>query len=336
MSNDTTPVESNDVDLDTFAAELFGQTEAAPEETTPEVEDTDNEDSDATEENTHIEDDTLADEDDTEEDETEDEVDEDPQPEEKPKKKNRFQERIDELNGKYREEERQRLALEARLAELEAQNKAKPKDEKTETSVDAGPSPDDKTDSGEDKYPLGEFDPNYIRDLTKFTIQQERETAKIEEQARQQEREQQAVVEALEREWQGKMETAQERYPDFQEKSENLASTFEGIDPAYGEYLGAAIMAMDYGPDVLYYLANNPAEAKAIVNSGATKATIALGRLESKFADASTEKQKARPKVSKAPTPPDTRLKGSTAVLSEVPDDTDDLDAFERKLFAKK
>jgi hypothetical protein len=332
MSTENTPVESVNDDLDAFSAELFGQskTDAEPASSS-EQEEVEDDDSDATETETQTnEDDTLETED--AEDETEDEASDDEAKPEVKKPKNRFQERIDELNSKFREEERQRKALEDKIAKLESST---PKETKTEpTPVAEGPSVDEKNEDGTDKYPLGEFDPNYIRDLTKFTLRQEREAIKIEEEKAQQQKKYEAERDALREGWNEKLGPAQERYPDFQDKGAELFDTFAGIDQSYGEYLTATLMSMDYGPDVLYYLASNLDEANKIVASGPTKATIALGRLESKFAGADEEKQKARPKVSKAPPPP-AALKGSSAVV-DVPDDTDDLDAFSKKLFKKK
>jgi hypothetical protein len=92
-------------------------------------------------------------------------------------------------------------------------------------------------------------------------------------------------------------------------------------------------MSMDYGPDVLYHLSTNLEEAKQIVNSGPARATIALGRLEARYALQEDEKKQQKLKVSKAPTPPDRLNKGSM-VSKEIPDDTDDLDAFAAKLFS--
>ena len=95
---------------------------------------------------------------------------------------------------------------------------------------------------------------------------------------------------------------------------------------------------MDKGPDVLYYLASNPEEARQIVNSGAQKATLALGRIEAKFLEVESKKSSAKPKVSKAPTPPppNARARGANGAFISVQPDTDDLDAFEAAFFDKK
>src|SRR3546814_11270469 len=104
-----------------------------------ETEDTVDPEADANEEDTHTEDDDTLDTDD-------ESVDEEETP--KPKKKNRFQERIDEVVGKHRETERK---LEEALAEnARLKNSQKQEDKPTqEVKPDDGPSPADKNRSEE-------------------------------------------------------------------------------------------------------------------------------------------------------------------------------------------
>lgn len=323
MSNpNNTPVEPVEIDLDDFSKEFFGDDHNEPEaseEKNEEVEE--QEESDAPNEDEDTPEESNDDSDDTPEDEEE--------AEEAPKPKNRFQERINELTAKAREAERRAEEIERRLKEYEESKAPQP-----ETN-DSGPTPDDKNEDGTDKYPLGEFDPQYIRDLTKHTLAEEQKAVRQEQEAEKQRQKEEEVKQALSEEWQKKLAPAQERYPDFHEKGENLDAVFESVDPSYTQYLATTIMSMDFGPDVLYYLANNTDEAERIISMGPTKATIALGRLESKFAFADEEKQKARPKISKAPTPPERLNKGSAAAVVEVEDSTDDLDAFAKKFFKK-
>jgi len=90
---------------------------------------------------------------------------------------------------------------------------------------------------------------------------------------------------------------------------------------------------MDKGPDVLYYLSNHPEEANSIVNSGAQKATLALGRIESRFLK--SEQDAPKPKLTKAPAPPPrgAQARGTNGAYIAVAPDTDDLDAFEQEFF---
>ncbi len=329
--NDTTPV---DTDVDETNLEEFSEDFFNPKE---KVEGGSTEDTDA---NPAEEDDLQTD--DEDDDTLATEEDDDQEEEEKPApKKNRAQERIEELNAKYREEERQRLAdkqaYEAELADLRKrleQGNKEPVPATKQEAENSGPSPTDLNEDGTDKYPLGEFDPKYLKDLVQFTLNEEREQARKAEEQTASERAYQEQVAELQANWNQKLDPARERYPDFQEKGEGLLAKFGDIEPSYGDYLTNTLMAMDHGPDVLYYLANNPDEAVEIVNSGAQKATIALGRIEAKFMAAAEEKSKARPKVSKASPPPPQNKGSSPAKSSFDPYSEDvDLDTLAKDLF---
>lgn len=316
MSTETLPADAVIEDLDAFSADFFGQktdkTEpASTVEKEPEVS--------AVDDATNPEQTQTGDDEPAAEEKLNDEAP-------KPVKKDRFQERINELTAGKREAERQ---LQEALSKLESKTTPESK-----TDPAQGPQPTDTLEDGTDKYPLGEFDPLYIRDLTKHTLTAESYAMKQAEARENEQRQADAQKAELQTQWQTKLEPAKERYPDFEEKGEQLLSTFDGIDQAYGEYLASTIMSMDYGTDVLYHLANHPELAETIVKSGATRATIALGRLESMFIKDADEVEKTRPKVSAAPPPPPQNKGTSTA--RSVPADTDDLDAFETAFFQKR
>lgn len=320
----TTPVESTPVedDLDAFSASFYGQEDAAAE---PASSEESKEDTSEGKEDRDVSNDNKEDTQETETDNESDEVDE-PEDDQKPKPKNRAQERISELNAKWREEQRRAAELEAKLAELQ-----NPTKKSTQVTTEDAPSFDAKNEDGTPKYPLGEFDPAYVRDLASFSAKQQ-----FNEFMRQQQTEKEAVQKATEQQmlvasWNEKLNPALERYPDFQEKAVELFDSITGLEPDYEDYISATIMQLDYGPDVLYYLSSHPEEARAIMYSGPTKSAVMLGRLEAKFAQAEAEKTLARPKVSKAPTPPPTN-KGATAVKTSIAPDTDSLEDFE-KLF---
>lgn len=237
--------------------------------------------------------------------------------------------------------EKERLALEraeraeAALRAKENTGKAEPTSQPAEQvaeKVSKEPHPDDKNPDGTDKYPLGHFDPQYADDRLKYNIDKETAAYKAQLEAERQQAEAEKAAAAAQEAWNAKLVPAQERYPDFQEQGQNLLETFQGIEPAYGEYLTNTIMGMEYGPDVLYHLATNIDEANRIVGLGPMGATLALGRLEYQFASSNKEATQTRAKVSAAPTPPPMN-KGSAVSMPEVPDDTDDLDAFSEKFF---
>lgn len=327
---DTTVTE----DLDLFASELFGESpkpsdNAKSEDVTPEEAD-----SVALNDTQPIAEEDGAPEDDTTSKENPDATDEDNTTEAKPK--NRLQERIDELTAARRQAERERDEALRKLEEKATQPKPEPSKVAAKT-VPEGPKPDDKNEDGTDKYPLGEFDPKYNAELVKFTVQQTLDEERIARETQEQEKAKQTVEEqyrsTLQDNWNEKLDVVQERYPDYQEKGQAMLEIFEGIDPAYGQYLTDTLMEMDAGPEVFYYLANNVEEAKEIVNAGPRKATIAMAKLEAQLAGSKTNAPAA--KVTNAPTPPP-QVKGSAVSKSAISADTDDLDAFSKALFSKK
>lgn len=273
---------------------------------------------------------------------TEDEEDETPEEEIPPvKKKNRAQERIDELTAKARTEERERMReraeFEKRIAELEAkyEKKEEPKALREQLPADA-PHPDMKGEDGELVYALGEFDPQYIADLTRWTIKQETQAAKAEAEQEARARAIEQVQNELAVHWAEKLDAFEETVPDVRENITTLTDTFQGLDTNYGEYLATTIMASDYGPEMMNYLALNLGEAQKIVASGPAAATLALGRLEARFIK--SEEQEKKPsdskKVSAAKEPPEDLNRGSHGRFSVKPD-TDDQAAFEREFFKK-
>ena len=253
--------------------------------------------------------------------------------EEKPVKKSRkqtAQERINELTRARHEAEREVAAVKARNAELEKGTEDSSKDDK-ETEDVGLPTPDTKNEDGTDKYPLGEFDPAFIRDLTRATINQEKEASRIEQEERQKTEELDRAQAKVQEVWVEEVQHASEKYDDFQDSVANLEDTFKSVDQQYSQYLADTIMSSDYGTEVLYYLSQNMDEAQAIVDAGATKATLAIGRIEANFANQS-EKAPTAKKVTKAKAPPVKRSRGSNS-SSGIASDTDDLDAFEKTFF---
>lgn len=324
MSETEVTTESQVVDtdnLDAFASDFFGQKKEAPTNNTTKVEAEQDEEAATKDKGTEAQNNA-----DLDEAEAKEEIPETP-------KRKTVQDRIDEV-VRQREELRRESAAE--LAQLRQElenvkkglNPVKPIAEATE------PQPDTIGEDGEPIYTLGEFDPQYIRDLTRFTLQQERtkvaaETAEAQRQSALQQEQQ-----ALRTGWNEKIITASEEYPDFVEKGQVLLNNFNDLPQEYAGYLTNVLMSMEKGPDVLYYLSNHPEEAITIVNSGAQKATLALGRIESRFLQ--SEQETPKPKITKAPEPPLARTRGTNGAFVSVAPDTDNLDDFEAAFFAKK
>jgi len=315
----TTEVQiDNSDDLDAFTNEFFGQNEVEPTETKVEVE-----------QDGEVEEGEVADQTETDEPELKEEYVE-PAP-----KKKTVQDRIDEL---VKQREDVKRDFEAQLAQQRREFEAKIAELKPAEPVKAAPgepTPFDKAEDGTEKYLLGEFDPSYIRDLTRYTLEAERTQANQRAQVEAQQRQQQEQRAQLQTSWNSKLQTATTEYPDLLEKGQVLVNRLgQTLEPAYAQFLTDTLMEMDHGPQVLYYLSSNPDEAMKIVNSGARKATLALGRIEVRFSEAAAEKLAAKPKVSKAPTPPVARARGTNGAFISVAPDTDDLDAFTREFFS--
>lgn len=265
------------------------------------------------------------------EDEAKDETEESKDSEEKPRKKPSYQERINQLTAKAREAERAKEALEARVAELEkATSQSKPTEQTSSTPSVPVPTPEDKNPDGSDKYPLGEFDPQYIRDLNRAIIEEEWARKKAEEEKTFREQQEEKARQALDSQWQERVKPALAEYDDFVEKTLDLEDTFKDLDSGYSEYLVSVIKSLDNGPEVLYYFASDLDKARELVRSGPLAATLALGEVNALFKKQPSPKKEI--KVSKAPPPPQVG-KGATPRVSIAPD-TDDLDAFS-KLFEK-
>lgn len=330
MTDDT--VTTVDMDnLDEFENAFFNKASGAPDKPEPDkVED------EEIDEEIPLETDAEPDPD-GDEDEDEDELEDEPEKVDPPERKNKksAKDRIEELVAKNREAERREADLLRRLEALEVPGeKTAPQKPVRELLPDDAPSPDALDDDGEPVYPLGEFDPKFIRDLTKFTIVQEREADRLKMSQEAELKQIEAAHEELKSSWVEKVATAEKDIPDLREALEGMGETFAYVDPDYGDYLAATIMSCDLGPQIMYYLSQNLGEAKKIVSSGPAAATLAIGRLEARLTPTVKEETRVR-KVSSAPTPPEKVSRGTGGKFATSAD-TDDLNAFEREFFKKR
>lgn len=336
MSDSVETVEVTD-DLDAFSNEFFGTTpaseEVAEEHNEEEADEVNPSPTDGEEEPETGDEDDALDEDEQIEDDEEDDASLF-----KVKGKKSARERINELTAKARQAERDLAEVRRLLEERDSKQEVeKPQAQSKPAPMAAdAPDPDAESEDGTPKYPLGEFDPMYIRDLTKFTIAQEREADKA---ARAEEAEREQLQEAeqeLVSHWTSKVGEAMEELPDLETKVGSLEQHFLTMDPDYGKYIAATIMSMDYGPHVLDYLADHLDEAQRIADSGPTQATLALARIEARIAVRKEQGNKVDKIVrpTSAPTPPP-RNKGMAGKTRVAPD-TDDLEAFERSFFSKR
>jgi chemotaxis protein histidine kinase CheA len=339
MTDDTdTAVDIEDVDLNTFEAEFF-QTEPVKEEVVEEKAEEVEENVDENEEDDSlaIDDEDDAEDEDEDTDEDSEEKDE-PEPEPKAKKRNRTQERIEKLVAEAREAQRERDAFRVELDRVRAEKETVQKEEEKplrEKLSEAAPNPDAKDDDGNAVYELGEFDPKYIRDLTKFTIAEETKAAREVAAREAHEANLEAERTELRTKWETNLAAAEKVNPDIKENIRQLTEVFSDLETNYGEYLATTLMGSDLGPQVMDYLSQNIGEARKIVASGPVAATLALGRLEAKFMNTPIKQEEKRniKLVSKASEPPEGNPARGRGGKFAVALDTDDLDAFEREFF---
>jgi len=347
ITNDTTPTTPEDVSLDDFSADFFAA-DKVEDKRHPEDSETSHEDDD---ESNPADETSEADDDEGESDDEPETKAEDDTP--KGKKKSRFQERIDDLTAKMRERERLEAAADARaaaaeerlaaaLAKLEELAPEKPKAEAPQNTPKTPdglvePTADDLNEDGSPKYALGEFDPKYLRDLTRYdrAVERARE-AEVAEQARAEKAKMEELT-SLQNSWNDKVTSAKDVYPDYVEKGETLLSELSDIPQETAIFLTTSIMEMEYGPDVFYYLAEHPEEARAIAESSPQRALNRLGRIEARFEIAANDRsgKETKLRTSNAP-PPAPRNKGSNATAPKIDLADASLDDFEREFFRKK
>lgn len=238
------------------------------------------------------------------------------------KKGKSAQERIDEATATAREAER-RAAEAERLLQEERSKREQPKEEDAgkPRTTDEGrellpgePNPDD--------YEYGQVDAKYIADNATFQ-------AKMEFQRQQ-------AVQALESEFNtietahnSRVEAARERYPDFDEVAVQSA---QGDNPKWQAtpVMALAMKTSEYGPDMQYHLAKNPAESERIARLSPLEQAFQMGQLAGTFARQAKEPAvEPTKKIPGAPPPPTELTRGQGGRFQTAPD-TDDFAAFDK------
>jgi len=325
---------SNEPDaFDTFMSDFAGSDVKVEADPSPEPDelanvdvDTDEEDSSdsaadgkAAVEKEHEDDDGEAEPEEGEDADDTVEVEED---EPKVKGKKSAQERIAEVVAKQRKAERERDAERAekeefrrRLEQLEKPAAKEAPNKQADINPNefglVEPSENDLDADGEPKYPLGAFDPNFMRDINRFDRAVEKAyEAKVNEQYAQlaaQQAEEQKLIEN----WNTRLDEVEKASPKIREKAQILVDALDDSDPRHMQALAQTLMTLENGPAVMEYLADNLDEADKISRLPIERALLQLGRLDGMFYEDDGKEEPVRIKTTSAPKPPSKLARGS-------------------------
>lgn len=199
-----------------------------------------------------------------------------------PKLEKRFSELTKQREAARQEAERERQAreaLEARLKDLEAK-----------VSPQKSEEPDPKPDPSQFNDAI-----EYAEALAEWTADKKMRERDQAEMARKVQEEQSR----MRQKFQERLEQAKSELPDYEEM---IASS----DVSVSQPVTDAIIESDVGPQILYYLAENPDFARGLAEKSITSQLRAIGRLEAKFEKSeppSKPKETPVAKKSNAPAP---------------------------------
>ena len=184
------------------------------------------------------------------------------EPDEAPKPPRGVQKRLDELTANWRAAERR----EEQLRQLLAQQMAQVQQPQTFQPAQLQPT--------NERPVLEQFDSYeaFTEALTDWKATQAVQTALQQREAAQRQAEEQRQQQERASTWQQRATDATSRYADFAEVALNRDLP---VSPAMAE----VIQSVDNGPDVLYHLGRNPAEAARIAALSPAQAAFALGSL---------------------------------------------------------
>ena len=199
-----------------------------------------------------------------------------------PKLEKRFSELTkhrDEARQEAERERQAREAVEAKLRDLEAKASPQKSDE-----PDPKPNPAQFNDALEYAEALAEW--------TTDRRMRERDQAELARKAQEEQS-------RMRQEFQKRLDVAKQGMPDYEEM---IASS----DVSVSQPVTDAIIESDVGPQVLYYLAENPDFTRALAEKSITAQLRAIGRLEAKFEKSEAPKPSVKEPVAKrsnAPAP---------------------------------
>lgn len=214
------------------------------------------------------------------------------QGDEKPKRKSRAQDRINELTREKYERDRQIAEMQRQLQEAQQRQSQEP-----QQPVDDMPR---LADFGYDEDQYRQAVHQWNQQKIQAYQDQQQQTAQQQRQMAEQQRQQQLLQEKIHR--------ASEKYPDFIQKvNDPSLPPLQEVSPTAFQ----AILESDAGADVAYYLANNPQEIYRLASLSPLQTVREITLLEGRL-------QTTPPKqVRTPPKPPSTVSEGTSEAVTD-------------------
>lgn len=192
-----------------------------------------------------------------------------------------------------------------------------------------------------DKYEFGDSDVRYIRDLARYEARKEFEAQSAQQKKATETAQQRQAREAFEAK---KNEFADKGAAKFDDFDEVVLEGAANGDWPLSETVGELLFSSEYGPDIAYALASDVKEAQRVFKLSPAQQAAWFGRKEVEYSskaqdagdgDDDAPRQRQAPKVSQAPEPLATKVRGGGGTRP-VTADTTDFAAFERMVHGHK
>lgn len=241
----------------------------------------------------------------------------------KPKRKGGFQRRIDKLTARLHAQSeeaefwRQKALERERLAPKAETPQVKPKPTQEDFKLADGESYDHAA---------------YTEALTDWKAEEAVRRYAAEQETKAKERDAQTEKQREQAEFQKREQDFADSVEDYEEVTSIAIGTLRQAPGPGSASIGQALFASECGPELLYYLGQNPDEAKRIAQLSPARAMMALGQLEARLAEQEEEKgeeTRTPPPVSTAPKPatPIRKPSGASKLRPDDPNDAEKMSA---------
>lgn len=220
--------------------------------------------------------------------------------------------------------QKERDEIKAEAAQLRAQLEAlrAPKQEPVRARVAAQPTNDDPEPDAADasRYPNGEYDKSYIKDLGRWSARQESRDLEAKRQKDTQAQQQQSYRARVERDWADRLTKAQAATPDWATRYNERTPLDERMIPH--------IQTLEDGPELMLYLSDHQDFAQRLATLPPIQQVAELGKVSGRLAAAKESRGTAASPVPSKASAPITPLGGGSHVTPDEGSDDESFDAF--------